>query len=554
MSKIIDSIIGGSIGDAMGIATKLCSREELLSQPIIEMKSSSKNGQQPGSWSNNILMEILVIESLADKCKLKYDDISNIISELVNNRKEFSKFISNDNNVLLVIMLPVALYSYYKNLNNEQMINLINKISVILHASDTSRLVCYMYVRFVNNLLQGISKEEAYKLLQEDNYSLYSNETITLYNRLIKNNIQELNIDDIKSSENIIDTLECCLWIILNTISYKECIVVSTNIGGDTNTIGTIVGAIAGIIYGIDTFPKKWLNVLTKKEYLIDVANKFSNILCNNKKDVLLGTIIGDVAGSRFELNNNRNKNFELLHPKYSRFTDDTVMTLAVAKIFLKSNDSRKIKEIAVDTMVEVGRKYPQCGYGRTFFDWINKDNHEPYGSYGNGAAMRVSSIPLVTNDINEIKEISKLITEVSHNHDDAITGAEAVCMCIHLALNNNSKTQIKKYIEENYYILDDTVKNLSNNYKFNIKCSETVKPALIAFFESIDFEDAIRNAISIGGDSDTIGAITGGIAAAYYGIPGELRNKVLNYLDDYLKNILNEFNLKYNGFINNDI
>ena len=114
MSKIIDSIIGGSIGDAMGIATKLCSREELLSQPIIEMKSSSKNGQQPGSWSNNILMEILVIESLADKCKLKYDDISNIISELVNNRKEFSKFISNDNNVLLVIMLPVALYSYYK--------------------------------------------------------------------------------------------------------------------------------------------------------------------------------------------------------------------------------------------------------------------------------------------------------------------------------------------------------------------------------------------------------------------------------------------------------
>lgn len=554
MSKIIDSIIGGSIGDAMGIATKLCSREELLSQPIIEMKSSSKNGQQPGSWSNNILMEILVIESLADKCKLKYDDISNIISELVNNRKEFSKFISNDNNVLLVIMLPVALYSYYKNLNNEQMINLINKISVILHASDTSRLACYMYVRFVNNLLQGISKEEAYKLLQEDNYSLYSNETITLYNRLIKNNIQELNIDDIKSSENIIDTLECCLWIILNTISYKECIVVSTNIGGDTNTIGTIVGAIAGIIYGIDTFPKKWLNVLTKKEYLIDVANKFSNILCNNKKDVLLGTIIGDVAGSRFELNNNRNKNFELLHPKYSRFTDDTVMTLAVAKIFLKSNDSRKIKEIAVDTMVEVGRKYPQCGYGRTFFDWINKDNHEPYGSYGNGAAMRVSSIPLVTNDINEIKEISKLITEVSHNHDDAITGAEAVCMCIHLALNNNSKTQIKKYIEENYYILDDTVKNLSNNYKFNIKCSETVKPALIAFFESIDFEDAIRNAISIGGDSDTIGAITGGIAAAYYGIPGELRNKVLNYLDDYLKNILNEFNLKYNGFINNDI
>ena len=554
MSKIIDSIIGGSIGDAMGIATKLCSREELLSQPIIEMKSSSKNGQQPGSWSNNILMEILVIESLTDKCKLKYDDISNIISELVNNRKEFSKFISNDNNVLLVIMLPVALYSYYKNLNNEQMINLINKISVILHASDTSRLACYMYVRFVNNLLQGISKEEAYKLLREDNYSLYSNETIKLYSRLIKNNIQELNIDEIKSSENIIDTLECCLWIILNTISYKECIVVSTNIGGDTNTIGTIVGAIAGIIYGIDTFPKKWLNVLRKKEYLIDIANKFSNILCNNKKDVLLGTIIGDVAGSRFELNNNRNKNFELLHPKYSRFTDDTVMTLAVAKIFLKSNDSRKIKEIAVDTMVEVGRKYPQCGYGRTFFDWINKDNHEPYGSYGNGAAMRVSSIPLVTNDINEIKEISKLITEVSHNHDDAITGAEAVCMCIHLALNNNSKTQIKKYIEENYYILDDTVKNLSNNYKFNIKCSETVKPALIAFFESIDFEDAIRNAISIGGDSDTIGAITGGIAAAYYGIPGELRNKVLNYLDDYLKNILNEFNLKYNGFINNDI
>ena len=246
--------------------------------------------------------------------------------------------------------------------------------------------------------------------------------------------------------------------------------------------------------------------------------------------DVLLGTIIGDISGSRFEILNTKNRDFEFFH-KNCRFTDDSVMTLAIAKAFLKSNnDYSNLEKNVIDSMVELGRKYPKCGYGPSFRHWIMSDEHKPYGSFGNGAAMRISSVGVVAKDINEIKKLSAIITNVSHNHKDSIDGSEATAVAIHMALNGKSKDDIKEYINNNYFGIYDL-------RKASIQC----------FLESYDYEDAIRNAISIGGDSDTIAAITGGMAASYYGIPNDIYKTGLLYLDDYLKKIYNEY-LKQTG------
>ena len=264
-------------------------------------------------------------------------------------------------------------------------------------------------------------------------------------------------------------------------------------------------------------------------------------------KDVLLGTIIGDIAGSRFELVNNKyGKEFEFLH-KYCRYTDDSVMTLAVAKAFLESKeDYSNFEEQVVKSMTEVGRKYPSCGYGPSFYRWIMSDDHKPYGSFGNGSAMRISAVGVVAKSIDEIKKLSAIVTNVSHNHPDSINGSEATAVAIYMALNGKSKEEIKEYIEDNYFKIDDLKIDTMKPQYFHINCVETVKQSLGAFLESTDYEDAIRNAIALGGDSDTIGAITGSIASAYYGIPEDFCNKALEYLDEYLIKIHDDFNEKY--------
>ena len=261
------------------------------------------------------------------------------------------------------------------------------------------------------------------------------------------------------------------------------------------------------------------------------------------KKDVLIGTAIGDIVGSRFEINNCKTgKDFELFN-QYCRFTDDTVMTFAVAKSLMDcKNEFNSLKDIVINNMVEIGRKYIRCGFGGSFYYWIKNDEHEPYGSFGNGAAMRISPVAVFTSDIDQIKEVSTCITNVSHNHEDSIKGSEAVCIAIHMALNNKTKDEIISYIENNYFKLHVINKNLKSLKEIHINCIETVKQSLIAFDESKDFEDAIRNAIALGGDSDTIAAITGGIAAAYYGIPDDIYNKALTYLDSFLINIHDDF------------
>lgn len=268
----------------------------------------------------------------------------------------------------------------------------------------------------------------------------------------------------------------------------------------------------------------------------------------------MIGAIVGDIAGSRFEFCNLRSKEFVLLAAEdeaewgpASCFTDDTVMTLAVAQALADwresgSSDSGELSTMAVRAMQDFGRRYPRAGYGGHFAQWISEADPRPYNSWGNGAAMRVSACGWAGRTLDEVKAMSLAVTEVTHNHPEGIKGAEATAVCVFLARQGKSKDEIKAHVSEHYYPLDFTLDEIRPTYDFDVSCQGSVPQALEAFFESTSFEDAIRNAISIGGDSDTIGAITGSIAGAYYGVPNDIRNKALSYLDDFQRETISEF------------
>lgn len=252
----------------------------------------------------------------------------------------------------------------------------------------------------------------------------------------------------------------------------------------------------------------------------------------------MIGAIIGDIVGSRFEWDNYRAKDFELF-TKDCFATDDSIMTLAIGKALMSSKpDWSDLGEQAVRCMQEVGRPYPDCGYGGRFWDWMYSDDPQPYNSFGNGAAMRVSACGFMAKSLDEAITLSKAVTEVTHNHPEGLKGAEATVVAIYMARTGSSMAQIREIIDREYYPMDFTLDEIRDTYQFNETCQDTVPQALMAFFESTSFEDAIRNAISVGGDSDTLAAITGGVAEAYYGVPGELKQKALEYLDDRLLEI----------------
>jgi len=265
----------------------------------------------------------------------------------------------------------------------------------------------------------------------------------------------------------------------------------------------------------------------------------------------MLGAIIGDIVGSRFEWNNIKTKDFDFL--TYKCFvTDDSIMSLGVAKAICECNgDYSALSEKAVKYMQEIGRPYPLCGYGGMFRQWMYSDDPKPYGSYGNGAAMRVSACGFAATSLAEAIELSRKVTEVTHNHPEGIKGAEATTVAIYMAKTGSSILEIRDYINDNYYPMNFTLDGIRDSYTFNETCQDTVPQAIMAFLESDSFEDAIRNAVSIGGDSDTLAAITGGIAEAYYGIPAEMRKHALTFLDELQLSILNEFEGKF-GFVSN--
>lgn len=260
----------------------------------------------------------------------------------------------------------------------------------------------------------------------------------------------------------------------------------------------------------------------------------------------MLGAIIGDIAGSRFEWNNQKTKEFELFTGR-CRPTDDSIMTIAIAKAILDSEgDLAKLEQNTVKYMQQFGRRYPDAGYGERFYDWIFTKDPQPYNSFGNGAAMRVSPCGFAAGTLQEAKALAKAVTKVTHNHPKGMKAAEAVAVAIFLARNGKKLAEIREHIEQHYYKIDFTLDEIRPSYRFDVTCQGSVPQAFEALFESTGFEDAIRNAISIGGDSDTIAAITGGMAEAYYGIPSTIRDKALLFLNDDLLKIVHSFEKKY--------
>lgn len=256
---------------------------------------------------------------------------------------------------------------------------------------------------------------------------------------------------------------------------------------------------------------------------------------------MLYGAIIGDIVGSIYEFHNIKTKDFPFFSPSCS-ITDDSCMTIAVAAAiddWKKKNGG--LSALAIKHMREIGTKYPHMGYGHGFARWLMSEKPEPYNSWGNGAAMRISAAGWYGNSISEVKRFSYMVTSVTHDHIEGIKGAEATAVAIFLARTGSSKEDIARYITQNYYDWCSSVSELQENYSWDGSCQGTVPPALQCFFESESFEDAIRNAISIGGDSDTIGAITGAVAEAYYGIPDEIKEKAKTYIPEYLLQMVME-------------
>ncbi len=233
----------------------------------------------------------------------------------------------------------------------------------------------------------------------------------------------------------------------------------------------------------------------------------------------MYGAIIGDICGSCYEgaRSETMNKYVEIF-PVGCKCTDDTVMTTAVADALMRpAKDDDQIRKNMVAAMVEWARKYPRAGYGGAFKAWFKGENHEPYNSYGNGSAMRVSACGLAAKSLDEALHLAKLSAEVTHNHPEGIKGAQAIAVCIYMAKTGSSKEQIESYVKEHFYPLGKTIEVLQVENLRGCSCMATVPVAIQAFLESEDFEDAIRNALSVGGDTDTNAAMAGSIAWSYY-------------------------------------
>ena len=258
----------------------------------------------------------------------------------------------------------------------------------------------------------------------------------------------------------------------------------------------------------------------------------------------MIGAIAGDIIGSIYEFNNLKSKEFPLFGAKCC-LTDDSVMTIAVAEALMNTmgRSPKEVRKEIIRAMQYWGKRYPYAGYGGRFKRWLVDPDPKPYNSWGNGSAMRVSAAGWLFPTIQSTADHARYTAEVTHNHPEGIRGAEAVASAIFMLRNGKKKEEVKQYIHGVYqYDFSFTLDEIRPSYEFDESCQGTVPYAMEAFFESEDFEDAIRNAISIGGDSDTLAAITGSLAEAYYGVPDEIVDRVLTYLDDDAMDIYIKF------------
>ncbi len=259
----------------------------------------------------------------------------------------------------------------------------------------------------------------------------------------------------------------------------------------------------------------------------------------NERRVEMIGAIAGDIIGSVHEGAGTKTKRFPLFGP-HNWFTDDTVLTVAVAESILRGSD-------LVDTLHDYFHRYPQRGYGGSFIEWAVLRRREPYNSWGNGSAMRVSPVGFAYDTLDDVMQQAERTAAVTHNHPEGIRGAQATAVAIYLARTGSDKQAIRQHLVDVFgYDLSTPLNAIRETYEFDVSCQGSVPQAIVAFLEAADFEDAIRNAISLGGDADTMACIAGGIAEAYWGVPKEIEQQTLSYLDGQLRKVVDEFNQRF--------
>ena len=260
----------------------------------------------------------------------------------------------------------------------------------------------------------------------------------------------------------------------------------------------------------------------------------------------MIGAVSGDIIGSVYEWHNVKTKDFPLF-TAFSRPTDDTVMSAAAALALMlwDGKQPNVFGELMVSCMQRLGRSHPGYGYGGRFEKWIYSACPQPYNSWGNGSAMRVAPVGFYAGSLEQALALAEISAGVTHNHPQGIKGAQAAAAAIYIAKTGGSKNDMRNFIQENFYDLDFTLDQIRPEYSFDVSCQGSVPQAIEAFLEGTDFEDVIRNAVSIGGDSDTIACIAGGIAEAFYGVPVEIKNCVFEIIgDDEIADIIKRFDL----------
>lgn len=259
-----------------------------------------------------------------------------------------------------------------------------------------------------------------------------------------------------------------------------------------------------------------------------------------SKIPTIIGAIVGDIVGSVYEGNPIKTTQFDFFNP-HAMFTDDTVLTIAIADCILHKKDF-------AHTLWEYGNRYPHRGYGGTFYSWLQSHSLKPYNSFGNGSAMRVSPVGFAYTSLDDVLSIASKTAAVTHNHPEGIKGAQAVAASVFLAKQGKSKEEIKQFVMQTFgYDLDYTINDIRPFYHFDVTCQGSVPQAIVAFLDSTDYESAVRLAISLGGDTDTQACIAGAIAAAYYkSIPPEIIDYAYSKLPQEFIDIIQEFDARY--------
>ena len=436
---------------------------------------------------------------------------------------------------------------------------------------DEAKDLSYKVTAVTHNHKEGLKGAEATTVAT---YMALHGSTKDEIREYITNNYYALDftLDDIRA--DYVYDVSCqgsvpqALEAFFESKDYEDAIRNAVSIGGDSDTIAAITGAVACAYYGIPEDIKEEVSKALD-ETLLNLAADIDKVIAkvkpsdkkqdlvikkpetpikkNNEKTYkgILGAIFGDIIGSRFEGHNYRAKDFELFG-KYCRFTDDTALTIAVGKALLDCNgDYSNLSQKATESLKQMGTWYPFAGYGGGFKRWLYAEKQEPYNSWGNGAAMRVSACAYFAKSLEEAAFLSHEVTAVTHNHPEGIKGAEATTVATYMALHGSTKDEIREHILNNYYNIDFELDDIRDHYYFDVSCQGSVPQALQAFFEARDYEDTIRNAISIGGDSDTIAAIAGAVAGAYYGVPEEIKEKSVDFLTYRLQTIVDEIDNK---------